>query len=42
MENVTNELKEKDQMAWVQAMNSIRNRAEVIVVHELVLPKRQI
>ena len=36
-ENVTDELKEKDQMAWVRAMNSIRNRAEEIVVHELVL-----
>ena len=37
-ENVTDELKEKNQMAWVRAMNSIRNRAEEIVVHELVLP----
>ena len=37
-ENVTDGLKEKDQMAWVQAMNSIRNRAEEIVVQELVLP----
>ncbi len=36
-ENVTDELKEYDQMAWVRAMNSIRNRAEEIVVHELVL-----
>ena len=37
-ENVTDKLKEKNQMAWVRAMNGIRNRAEVIVVHELVLP----
>lgn len=37
-ENVTDELKEKNQMAWVRAMNSIRNRVEEIVVHELVLP----
>lgn len=37
-ENVTDELKEYDQMAWVRAMNSIRNRAEEIVVQELVLP----
>ena len=36
-ENVTDELKEYDQMAWVRAMNCIRNRAEEIVVHELVL-----
>lgn len=35
--NVTDELKEHDQMAWVQAMNSIYNRAEEIVIHELVL-----
>lgn len=36
-ENVTDELKEYDQMAWVRAMNNIRNRAEEIVIHELVL-----
>lgn len=36
-ENVMDELKEHDQMAWVQAMNSIYNRAEEIVIHELVL-----
>ena len=36
-ENVTDELKEHDQMAWVRAMNSIYNRAEEIVIHELVL-----
>ena len=36
-ENVTDQLKEHDQMAWVQAMNSIYNRAEEIVIHELVL-----
>ena len=36
-ENVTDELKEHDQMARVQAMNSIYNRAEEIVIHELVL-----
>ena len=36
-ENVTDELKEHDQMAWVQAMNSIYNRAEEIVIHEIVL-----
>lgn len=36
-ENVTDELKEHDQMAWVGAMNSIRNRAEEIVVREMIL-----
>ena len=35
-ESVNDELKEKNQMAWVQAMNSIHNRAEEIVLHELV------
>ena len=35
-ECVNNELKESNQMAWVQAMNSIHNRAEEIVLHELV------
>lgn len=36
-ENVTDKLKEQNQMAWVRAMNSIYNRAEEIVIHELVL-----
>ena len=35
-ESVNDELKEKNQMAWVQVMNSIHNRAEEIVLHELV------
>ena len=35
-EHVTEELKAEDQMAWVQAMNSIRNRVEEIVRRELV------
>lgn len=35
-ESVDAELKENNQMAWVQAMNSIHNRAEEIVLHELV------
>ena len=37
VENVTDELKEHDQMAWVRAMNSILNRAEEIVVREMIL-----
>lgn len=35
-EGVTEELKAADQMAWVRAMNSIRNRAEEIVLKEIV------
>ena len=35
-EGVTEELKATDQMAWVGAMNSIRNRAEEIVLAELI------
>ena len=36
-EDVTDELKGHDQKAWVRAMNNIHNRAEEIVIHELVL-----
>ena len=35
-EGVTETLKATDQMAWVARMNSIRNRAEEIVLHDLV------
>ena len=35
-ENVTEALKAADQMAWVGKMNSIRSRAEEIVLHELI------
>ena len=35
-EHVTEALKAEDQMAWVQRMNSIRNRVEEIVRRELV------
>ncbi len=35
-EGVTEELKRKDQLAWVRAKNSIRNRAEEIVLKELI------
>ena len=35
-EGVTEELKASDQMAWVGAMNGIRNRAEEIVLRELI------
>ena len=35
-EGVSEELKAADQMAWVGAMNSIRNRAEEIVLWEMI------
>ena len=35
-EGVTEDLKAADQMAWVRAMNSIRNRAEEIILQELI------
>ena len=35
-ENVTEDLKMADQLAWVRAMNSIRNRAEEILREELI------
>ena len=35
-EGVTEALKASDQMGWVARMNNIRNRAEEIVLHELV------
>lgn len=35
-EGVDETLKAKDQMAWVQAMNNIRSRAEEIVLYELI------
>lgn len=38
-EGVTEELKASDQLAWVQHMNSIRNRAEEIILSELVYGK---
>ena len=35
-EGVTEDIKQHDQMAWVGAMNSIRNRAEEIVLQEMI------
>ena len=35
-EGVTEELKRRDQMAWVSAMNNVRNRAEEIVLNDLI------
>ena len=35
-EGITEELKSQDQMEWVRSMNSIRSRAEEIVLRELI------
>ena len=35
-EGVTEELKASNKMAWVGAMNSIRNRAEEIILREMI------
>ena len=35
-EDVTEELKHCDQMAWVGAMNNIRDRANEIVLNEVI------
>ena len=35
-EGVSEELKAANQMAWVGAMNSIRNRAEEIILREMI------
>ena len=36
-EGVDEDLKRCDQMEWIRQMNSIRSRAEEIVLHELIL-----
>ena len=35
-QDITEELKARDQMAWVRAVNGIRNMAEEIVLNELI------
>ena len=35
-EGIKEALKRTDQMAWVRAMNSIRSRAEEIILHEMI------
>lgn len=35
-EGVTEAMKASNQMLWVQSMNSIRNRAEEIIKHEMI------
>lgn len=41
-EGVTEELKARDPMAWVGAMNSIRSRAEEIILREMIYEKNVI
>lgn len=35
-EGITEELKTQDQMSWIRAMNSIRNRAEEIIRSKII------
>ena len=35
-ESIHEQLKSQDQIAWVGAMNSIRNRAEELILHDLI------
>ena len=35
-ENITEELKAKNQLAWVAAMNSVKAQAEEIIYNELI------
>ncbi len=35
-EGITEELKRRDQMAWVGAMNNIRDRANEIILNEVI------
>ena len=35
-ENVNEELKAQNQIKWVQMMNNIKNRAEEIVINEII------
>ena len=35
-EGITEQMKAQDQMAWVGAMNNIRNRAEKLILTELI------
>ena len=35
-ENIDEDLKNRDQLSWVQSMNNIKNRAEEIVYNEII------
>ena len=39
-EGITEQLKVTDQLEWVRRMNSIRNRAEEIILNEIMLYNR--
>ena len=41
-EGVTEHMKQHDQMAWVGTMNSIRNRAEEIILREMIYEENAI
>ena len=41
-EGVTEELKAANQMAWVGAMNSIRNRAEEVILREMIYEEDEV
>ena len=41
-EGVDENLKVADQMTWVQSMNSIRSRAEEIILHEMIYEEEAI
>lgn len=36
VEGMTEDLKQHDQMEWVGAMNNIRNRAEEVIIAEMI------
>lgn len=36
VEGINEQLKERDQIAWVRAMNNIRNRAEETILNDLI------
>ncbi len=40
-EGITEDLKRKDMMAWVGAMNNIKARAEEIVLHEIIYDQEE-
>ncbi len=41
-ENVNEDLKSNNQLAWVQAMNNIKNRAEEIAYNEIIYVKEDL
>ena len=41
VEDITEDLKRKDMMAWVGAMNNIKARAEEIILHEIIYDQEE-